>query len=150
MAQAILEGDPPIEITLRRSARARRISLRVSGLDGRVTLSLPNGVSSAEALAFAKEKSDWIRRHLAKQVSHLVPEIGGTILWRGQETEIQAAPVKRAKISGSRILVPADPKMTSARIKACFKLQARHDLGLASKKYADLLGLELRKIGIFF
>jgi hypothetical protein len=41
MGQAILPGDPPIEITLRRSRQARRLTLRVSRLDGRVTLSLP-------------------------------------------------------------------------------------------------------------
>ena len=40
MGQAVLPGNPPVEITLRRSARARRVSLRVSALDGRVTLSL--------------------------------------------------------------------------------------------------------------
>ena len=34
----VLPGPPPLDITLRRSARARRFSLRVSALDGRVTL----------------------------------------------------------------------------------------------------------------
>ena len=47
-------GEPPIEITLRRSARARRFSLRVSRLDGRVTLSLPLRAREADALAFAR------------------------------------------------------------------------------------------------
>ena len=41
MAQHVLPGNPPVKITLRRSSRARRISLRVSRLDGRVTLTLP-------------------------------------------------------------------------------------------------------------
>ncbi|MGB3554538.1 MAG: M48 family peptidase, partial [Jannaschia sp.] len=35
-------GAPGIEIALRRSARARRMSLRVGRSDGRVTLSLPS------------------------------------------------------------------------------------------------------------
>nr|WP_322867655.1 hypothetical protein [Aquicoccus sp. G2-2]MEA1114978.1 hypothetical protein [Aquicoccus sp. G2-2] len=43
MSQHILPGDPPVEVTLRQSARARRISLRVSALDGRVTLTCPKG-----------------------------------------------------------------------------------------------------------
>ena len=37
----ILPGDPPVPVSLRRSARARRLSLRISGTDGRVTLTLP-------------------------------------------------------------------------------------------------------------
>jgi hypothetical protein len=41
MTLKTLPGEPPVEITLRRTARARRFSLRVSQLDGRVTLSIP-------------------------------------------------------------------------------------------------------------
>ena len=36
-------GAPALAVTLRRSGRARRISLRVSQLDGRVTLTLHDG-----------------------------------------------------------------------------------------------------------
>ena len=53
MSDVILPGNPPIPLTLRRSARARRISLRVSQLDGRVTLTLPKRLPQEEALAFA-------------------------------------------------------------------------------------------------
>ena len=51
MANHHLPGSPPVPVVLRRSGRARRISLRVSQLDGRVTLTLPLGVPEAEALA---------------------------------------------------------------------------------------------------
>ena len=61
MGEHILPGNPPVELTLRRSSRARRISLRVSRLDGRVTLTLPRGVRSAAALDFARSKEDWLR-----------------------------------------------------------------------------------------
>ena len=50
----LLPGPPPVEITLRRSARARRFSLRVSRLDGRVTLTLPPRARDTEAMAFAR------------------------------------------------------------------------------------------------
>ena len=62
MGQHILPGNPPVEINLKRSGRARRMSLRVSSLDGRVTLTLPRGVSDRDGLAFASEKADWLRR----------------------------------------------------------------------------------------
>jgi predicted metal-dependent hydrolase len=54
MGQHILDGTPPVTLILRKSARARRISLRISQLDGRVTLTLPRGVSEAEGIAFAR------------------------------------------------------------------------------------------------
>ena len=46
-----LPGNPPVPLTLRRSGRARRISLRISHLDGRVTLTVLNRVAEREALA---------------------------------------------------------------------------------------------------
>ena len=64
MSQRFLPGDPPVELTLRRSSRARRFSLRVSQLDGKVTLSMPARAREAEALAFAFEKADWVRQAL--------------------------------------------------------------------------------------
>ena len=67
--QRTLGGDPPLELVLRRLARARRFSLRVSRLDGRVTLSMPAGARESEALAFAESQSDWIRRTLARAVA---------------------------------------------------------------------------------
>ena len=60
MSERRIPGAPALAVTLRRSGRARRISLRVSQLDGRVTLTVPNGVPEAEALAFARDKAEWI------------------------------------------------------------------------------------------
>jgi predicted metal-dependent hydrolase len=67
MARAILPGNPPVDLLLRPSARARRLSLRVSGLDGRVTVSYPRHASERQAMAFALEKADWIRGQLARR-----------------------------------------------------------------------------------
>ena len=67
MAAILLPGKPPVEILVRASARARRLSLRVSALDGRVTMTIPRGVSRRTAETFAAEKNDWIRKHLARQ-----------------------------------------------------------------------------------
>ena len=64
---ATLPGAPPIEIRIRRSAQSRRISLRVSALDGRVTLSLPPRVRLAEGLSFAREREEWIRGALSRR-----------------------------------------------------------------------------------
>ena len=52
------------EVALRRNARARRISLRVSRRDGTVTLTLPPRLPEAEALAFLHDRRAWLRRAL--------------------------------------------------------------------------------------
>jgi len=63
-----LPGDPPLRIVLKASARARRVTLRVSALDGRVTLTRPFAVSDAEALEFARAKVPWLRAQIARCV----------------------------------------------------------------------------------
>jgi len=48
---------PELELVFRRSARARRFSLRVSRADGRVALTIPKGAADREALAFARSQA---------------------------------------------------------------------------------------------
>ncbi len=140
MERALLSGNPPVEITFRRSARARRVLLRVSGLDGRVTLSMPTGMTVDEALAFAEEKNGWIRKHLASREETSDIRIGSSVLLRGVETPIAGGRVRKAELAGDRLLVPPDQAMAAARIKAFLKLEARHDLVAACQRYSGLLG----------
>lgn len=138
MGQAVLPGNPPVEITLRRSARARRVSLRVSALDGRVTLSMPQGMDAAEALAFAEQKSAWIRSHLARQDGPVEVAIGASVMHRGQDVPVAAGPVRRAQLRDGRLLVPDAPRLAGARVKAFLKLDARARLAAAVDRYAAL------------
>lgn len=140
MGRAVLAGNPPVEITLRRSVRARRVSLRVSALDGRVTLSLPRGMDPDEALAFAEEKSDWIRKHLSSRQTPVVPAVGGTVLYRGVETRIEAGRVRQALWRDGGIVVPDAPHLVAARIAAFLRLEARARLTEASERHACALG----------
>lgn len=108
--QIILPGDPPIALELRPSARARQLSLRVSRLDGRVTLTLPHGASRRHALAFAETRAGWIRRHLAQRPDMAVPMPGGTLPFRGAEHEIVAGPGARyGSVRGGSRCPPAIP-----------------------------------------
>ena len=75
MVRDLTLGNPPISVTLRRSARARRLSLRVSRLDGKVSLTVPPRASQREAMAFLKEREDWLRGHLSQVAAPIVPRI---------------------------------------------------------------------------
>ena len=79
MTEHVLKGDPPIPLILRRSAAARRISLRISQLDGRVTLTLPKRLAEREALAFARSKEEWIREHLDARGADVAIGIGAEL-----------------------------------------------------------------------
>ncbi|MBM9594940.1 M48 family metallopeptidase [Roseitranquillus sediminis] len=101
-----LEGDPPIEIATRRGARARRISLRVSRLDGRVTLTVPVGVREAEAVRFAMSREPWLRRVLASTPPRRIPAPGRTLPIEGRELPIVAARIRWAGLDAGAVLVP--------------------------------------------
>lgn len=140
MGHAILPGTPPIEITLRRSASTRRLSLRVSRLDGRVTLSLPSWTAEAEAMAFVREKETWIRHNLAAQPQGARAEIGGSVMFEGREVPIVPGRVRAARLEQNSLIVPEAGHLVQARVGAFLKLTARNRLRAASDHYAGLLG----------
>lgn len=67
----IITIDGDIAVTLRRNARARRMTLRVSRSGGGVVLMLPPRASDADGAAFALSRAGWIRGAQAA-----MPEIG--------------------------------------------------------------------------
>lgn len=145
--QVILDGDPPIALLLRPSARAKRLSLRVSRLDGRVTLSLPRGASRRHALAFAEEKADWIRRQLAQRADVTRPMPGTALPFCGTERPIVTHPGRSVSFTGTAIAVPErDPARTPARLMAFLKAHARDALAEASTRHAAALGRSHGKI----
>lgn len=140
MTDPTLPGDPPIALRLRRSARARRISLRISQLDGRVTLTLPKHVPEREALAFAREKEPWIRRHLAARSEDITVGIGARVMIGGQLHDILQGPGRRVTFEAGRVLVPGPPERAGKRLGAHLKALARMRLAEASDFYAARLG----------
>ncbi len=148
MERIILAGRPDIEVRLRRSRRARRLSLRVSGLDGRVTLTMPPRARMREAEAFLREREGWIRDNMKRAPEALRPRIGGAILWEGREIGIREGNGRAARLEGGMILVPPDPARVPARIAALMKGAARERLLAASERYAAEIGARIGRISL--
>ncbi len=144
MGRHVLNGNPPVEIVLRRSARARRMSLRVSQLDGRVTLTVPRFVSERKALGFAREREAWLRGHLADLATARPVAIGGTVPFEGREMPLVAGPGRGVRLRQGVLEVP--PDRTGPRLEAFLKATARDRLAAASDRYAGLLGRSYGKI----
>lgn len=140
MSDHILHGNPPIPLTLRRNARARRITLRVSGVDGKVTLTLPTRVKTAEALAFAEEKADWLRSHLENKVDFIRIEHGSELPIRGVQHIVAQGAGRKIAIENGQILVPGPADRVGTRLGASLKAMARDTLAAASDRFAQDLG----------
>ena len=136
----LLPGPPPVDITLRRSARARRFSLRVSRLDGRVTLSLPPGARESEAMAFVRQQELWIRRALADLPLTAPVALGAVIPVEGRLLRLDAGPGRLIRVEGDSLLVPGAPAQAGVRAGAFLKHLARDRLTEASDRYAQMIG----------
>jgi len=139
MERATLPGVPPLEITLRPSARLKRFSLRVSRTDGRVTLSFPARASRAAALDFAREKERWLRQTLAGLPEQRQVSVGGSVLFEGCEVPLVAAPLRRARMEGGVLLVPPG-RRAGAACATWLREAAFRRLDPVSRDYAAVLG----------
>ena len=135
-----LPGPPPVKITLRRSAQSRRFSLRVSRLDGRVTLSMPLRARESEALRFASEQEGWIRATLADMPVVLAVGVGDTIPVEGRNLMILQSGGRSVRVSEGTLLVPGAPEQVGPRVQAWLKVLARDRLAVACDRYAAAIG----------
>ncbi len=146
MAQHIIPGTPPVAVFLRRSGRARRISLRVSRLDGKVTLTIPSGVSEREAMAFAHEKQEWLRKQVAQQPQTVVVGLGASVPVAGRERMLVAGDGRSVRLGLDEIAVPGKPEQAARKVQGFLKELARHRLSEAVDHYASRLGKHPSKL----
>jgi len=146
----VLPGPPPVEVHLKRSARARRFSLRVSRLDGKVTLSMPLRAREGEALAFLKGNEDWVRQTLSAMPGAALRAVGpGSVVpVEGDDMVLTPATGRGVRVEGNRLLVPGAAETMGPRVAAWLKVLARDRLATASSRYADLVGRRYSALAI--
>ncbi|MFC3180890.1 M48 family metallopeptidase [Cypionkella sinensis] len=147
-AQFLLPGPPPITITLRRNARARRFSLRVSQANGGVTLSLPTHAREAEALAFARAQEGWIRAAVARMPQVVGVGLGSVLPVEGRLLRLESGEGRSVRIEGDALIVPGDPDRAAARVSAYLRVQARNRLVAASDHYAGMIGRKVTQVSL--
>lgn len=141
----VLPGDPPIEVALRQSDRARRFSLRVSRRDGQVSLSFPVWARTDAALAFLTEREDWLRAQVAAAPDAQRPRIGGHVPVLGEPRPVLPGTGRAARFDGAEIRVPDDARV-GPRIQAMLKTLARDRLVEAVERHAATLGRPFGRI----
>ena len=139
MAEAFRIGSPPIEIRLRRNARARRMTLRVSQA-AETVLTLPPSVSLGRARAFALDQEGWLRRHLAAAPGRVPVRAGLALPFRGGLLPIVAAPSGRTAIRGGVLHVPGPEAALPRRVEAFLREAARQRCLAAAEGHAARLG----------
>lgn len=147
MGRHRLEGNPPIDVTLRRSARAKRLSLRVSRLDGRVTLTLPKRAREGEGIAFLQTKESWLRGHLDQMRPVQTVAMGQGVPVRGALLPIIPATGRHVRITQDAVHVVAG-RPVGPQVTAALKALARDVLTDASDRYAAQVNRPYTRISL--
>ncbi len=141
--------DPRVLYKL--SPRARRISLRIRPSDREVSVSLPSAQSIPKAMAFVRQKSDWIQVQLESLPPPQPFVSGGTILFRGKAYQLHC-PATRGRPfidhDNQTLIVPSPEDMLANRTRRLLIREARTALEAATHHYAKQLGRSVAKISV--
>jgi hypothetical protein len=131
------------QVVFRRSARARKISLRIDPAQGGLVITLPMRASRRAGLALLQTHEAWVAERLASLPGALPFLAGAVVPVRGMPHEICPVPSARggAWIEDQRILVSGQPEFLGRRVADCLKRLARQELTAQAAAKARLAGL---------
>jgi predicted metal-dependent hydrolase len=123
---SIVLAGRAVPIVIRRLAHAKRMTLRLAPDGSEVRISMPRWARTAEALAFAHARADWLAEQSARTPASEPPAPGGTIRYRGATVAIDHSPgsprTPRLADGAIRLGGPADA--VPARLRRWLERQA--------------------------
>jgi predicted metal-dependent hydrolase len=151
----VVFGTDMYQVRISRHRRARRYTLRIHAATREVVLTMPPRGSLREAQAFAEKHGDWI----AARLTHLpeaVPFKHGTILpMRDIPHRVVHRPGERGTVwtetdrRGDRLIcVAGEGPHVARRVTDYLKREVRRDLELASRRYAEKLGVTVKRVAV--
>ena len=145
MKKIFLEDEPDLEIFLRQNSNSRRITLRISALDGKITLTGPNYLAFKEFKNFAESKKSWLKAKMKSFQRPIFVSEGIKIPIIGTEIKIQSSDVQRPKKVGS-ILFVSKQKPVSTQVKKYLIEICKIHLDYMCTEFSERLGSKFHKI----
>jgi predicted metal-dependent hydrolase len=147
-SEILLADGTRLALRIRRHGAARRMTLRLAPADGAAVLVLPPGVSERAALAFARDRADW----LASRVAALPPSVPFTEnailpLLGTDRRLVAAAPGQRGiQFDNETISIPGRPEHFARRVRDWLRRTARHEIESRAHPMAARLGKSIAAI----
>jgi hypothetical protein len=137
-------------LTVRRSAQAKAMRLRVDPRTGAVLLTVPKRVSMKRALAWAAEHRGWIERQLAAVPPPASIEPGGTILLNGEPHLLDWSPdrPRTIRLEPGRIVAGGPRDTLEPRLLRWLKKHALTVLTAETREYAAKARVTVDKVGV--
>jgi predicted metal-dependent hydrolase len=145
-----------VPVTVRRSAQARRMTLRVRSATRDVTLTLPSRTAEAAARDFIERHVGWIEQRLARLPERIPFAPGEIVPLRGVAHRISMRPGMRGLVRIEPGLRGAEPEITvyglpehaPRRVADFLKREARTAFVEAASRHAAALGVTIGKIAL--
>ena len=145
MKKIFFEDEPDLEIFLRKNSNSRRITLRISALDGKTTITGPSYLDFNEFKKFAESKKSWLKSKRKCFEPPIFVSEGTKIPIVGIDTKVSISDVREPKKVGS-ILFVSEEKPVSTQVKKYLKEICRIHLDYMCKEFAERLGSKFHKI----
>lgn len=143
----VMHGEAQLDLLVRRSPRARRISLRASQATGDIVLTMPRGTPLETALRFARTQSGWIAERMARMPQRIPFSDGATIPLRDLShrivhwSRVRGPATTSCDDQGAPIIaVAGEPEFVAKRVRELLQKEARRDLAAAVAEYAGKVG----------
>lgn len=145
-----LADGTEVPVSVRRSARARRILLHVGAYDGQVELVLPPGCPPDEGLSFARSQTRWLAGQLAR-VGGAVPFADGAYFpLLGERIAIRRVAGASAvpALDGRELIVGGRPDTVAGRIRRWLRGQALAEIEPRARATALRVGRTPSRIAV--
>jgi predicted metal-dependent hydrolase len=120
-------GGRTLPIAIRRLDRARRLTLRLAPDGSEVRITIPRWTPTADALAFAASRKDWLASQIASfPVAEPLAD-GATIRFRGEPVTLRHNPAlpRRPSLNGDDLNLGGPAASLESRLKRWLMEQAR-------------------------
>lgn len=154
-----MDGDSPhileidgqaVTLRLRRSARARRVSLRIDHATGEAVLVLPARMAEARGLRFAAEHVDWLRRRLAALPPRVPFAEGAVLPLLGADHVVRHRPEQRRGVwtEAGAINVSGRAEHLARRLRDWLRHQALAETSTRAHAMAAGLGRRIAAVAV--
>jgi predicted metal-dependent hydrolase len=119
--------DRELPIVIRRLAQARRMTLRLAPDGSEVRISMPRWGRTAEALAFAAARRDWLQAQLVRLPIAAPPLPGGTLAFRGEVLRVEhiASAPRRPVLDDGAVVLGGPETGLDRRLRRWLEGEAR-------------------------
>jgi len=131
----------------RRSARARRVSLRIDPREGSVIVTLPPKAAQATGRALLMDHAGWVAERLARLPTPIVLADGAEVPLDGQLLVVEHRPDGRGtRLVGGTLVVAGEAAFLPRRVLDFLRTEARRRLAAAAVAKAEGAGLQVRRV----